>query len=324
MQFSSFGHMSFCHFLSRMFPDIRALLSSFSCPPFSRQRREKIERRQQEVETELKMCKSLFSSHLFFFKPSCISLRLIQPRTLIWEGGGFSPQSWPSTVFGLGFRSTAWGQGWWEGRPGTSGCTLYGGVHSGRLPQPAGCPGLQDRSVIVVVINQTHRGSCWSQVALSCWSKDVVVGRLGLSFSSCEAGESCHFGPYSLERHVSSGLLCRCQASKGLIPAESSLSNDSPELPSCPFSDPVFKPHSEFPLPTWSPWMFSSLEHGRVASLVMLSVVATQFVFNTFFTPFSGSSPPPVLLLSECPRSDPSLRMCHHSGFLLLGHTVTV
>ena len=59
-------HVFFFFFASyfRMFPDIRALLSVFSCLPFSWQRREKIERRQQEVETELKMCKSLLFSSL--------------------------------------------------------------------------------------------------------------------------------------------------------------------------------------------------------------------------------------------------------------------
>lgn len=46
-------------FASSLFPDIRARLCVFSGLPFFSQRREKIERRQQEVETELKMCKSL-------------------------------------------------------------------------------------------------------------------------------------------------------------------------------------------------------------------------------------------------------------------------
>uniref|UniRef100_A0A4X1VZ49 U1 small nuclear ribonucleoprotein 70 kDa n=2 Tax=Sus scrofa TaxID=9823 RepID=A0A4X1VZ49_PIG len=42
-------------FASSLFPDIRARLCVFSGLPFFSQRREKIERRQQEVETELKM-----------------------------------------------------------------------------------------------------------------------------------------------------------------------------------------------------------------------------------------------------------------------------
>lgn len=62
-------HVFFFFFFAsyfRIFPDLRALLSVFSCLLFSWQRREKIERRQQEVETELKMCKSLSSFHLLF------------------------------------------------------------------------------------------------------------------------------------------------------------------------------------------------------------------------------------------------------------------
>lgn len=120
----------FCPFFQVVL-DIKVLLSAFNCPPFSWQRREKIERRQQEVETELKMCKSLSFSHMSSSNPHVF----LSPRSTLRACFGkvgllvhfLAPLFVRHYVYFGHLSDRVWSKGWQEGRVWVSWvCALEG------------------------------------------------------------------------------------------------------------------------------------------------------------------------------------------------------